>query len=330
MTTPFELGVVQAARLTDEGLARLRDDLWPGGRIVAVERMFGGLGSTTHRVEAVTADGTPETVVLRGHLHEVGATERVCRREAATLRALEEVSGPAPRLRWSDPGGEVFGRPALATTLAPGRTLVAEWTPGDVEPLARVLAAVHALPVEAFGHLRRPPDVAAEVEPYLAPEHRDPGDPFVDVDLLCATVRRGTARSVRPRPVLVHEDFHPGNVLWDGHTATVIDWVAPYVGHPGRDVGYCRYDLTLACGPEVAGAFTDAYAVAAGGVPQDLWLWDLVAVASSLPTPAGWLRAFHEHGRLDLTAEGFEASGRAFFHAALDRAPAGTASRCGT
>lgn len=118
--------------------------------------------------------------------------------------------------------------------------------------------------------------------------------------------------------MLVHGDYHPGNVLSDGERVTVVDWTWACLGDPARDLAYCRYDLTLANGPELAEAFTAAY-VDAGGPGRPSPGWDLVAVASSLPTPASWLRGFHELGRVDLDAAMFEARGRAFLQAALAR-----------
>lgn len=179
------------------------------------------------------------------------------------------------------------------------------------------MATVHALPVDAFGHLGSPVGLAAQVQRALPTRARVLSG-FVETGPLWSAVDAWVAGSAAAGPTLVHGDFHPGNVLADGRCATVVDWTWATVGDPGGDLGYCRYDLALAYGPDVATAFTTAY-LDAGGPARPSAGWDLVAVASSLPTPAGWLRAFTEHGRDDCTAAGFESAGRAFLRDALAR-----------
>ncbi|MBW3620797.1 MAG: phosphotransferase [Actinobacteria bacterium] len=213
----------QARPLPPEGVAAVVGAIWPGGVLTAVERLVGGLGAATHRLDVVTADGTPDAVVLRSFLAAYGDGPAVAEREHTTLTALTAAGAAAPAPRWLDASGAVLGRPALAMTVAPGRPVVSD----------------------------RSPDVVA-------------------------------------------------------------------LGDPARDLAYCRYDLALGTGQAAADGFTAAY-LAAGGVARPSPYWDLVAVASSLPTPAQWLRAFVEFGRDDCSAERFEAAGRAFLADALGR-----------
>lgn len=306
----------QARPLPADGLAEVVAAIWPGGAATSVERLRGGLGAAMHRVEATTADGRPDAVVLRLFLAAYDDGPEVAAREHLTLARLAALGAPVPEPRWVDASGAVLGRPALAMEVVPGRPMVGDREP-DVVALASALVAVHALTVRTLDHLPGPGTLAEQVTEAL-PMGRRVHDGFVDTDPLWAAIDRWIEATPPGGPALVHGDFHPGNVLTDGRSVTVVDWTWASVGDPGRDLAYCRYDLALAYGPEVAAAFTEAY-VAAGGPATPSAGWDLVAVASSLPSPAGWLRAFLEQGRDDCTAAGFEAAGRTFLADALAR-----------
>jgi hypothetical protein len=84
----------------------------------------------------------------------------------------------------------------------------------------------------------RPPALAAAIaETFernadtLAPEVRARLAPFV------ATLERRLAEAAAcgPPETLVHGDFHPGNLRWDGAALTLLDWGDAGVGHPMLD-----------------------------------------------------------------------------------------------
>lgn len=71
---------------------------------------------------------------------------------------------------------------------------------------------------------------------------------------------RAAEISLAPAPclpaVLVHRDFHPGNVLWRrGTVAGVVDWHAACTGPAVADVAHCRVNL-LTFGVDAAQRFT--------------------------------------------------------------------------
>ncbi len=306
----------QARPLPADGLRVLGEALWPGGAVTSVERIRGGLGAAMHRVEGRTGDGRIDVVAVRLCLAAYGDGADVALREHTTLTRLTALGAPVPAPRWLDDTGAVLGRPALAMDVVPGHALVADREP-DLVALARALAALHTLPVDTLDHLPAPPGLGEQVAEAL-PMGERVHEGHVDTGRLWTAIDRWIATTSPAMPTLVHGDFHPGNVLADDRRLTVVDWTWASVGDPGRDLGYCRHDLTLAYGPEAAAAFTVAY-VDAGGPAAPSAGWDLAAVASSLPTPADWLRGFTEHGRTDCTAASFEAAGRAFLADALAR-----------
>jgi hypothetical protein len=113
--------------------------------------------------------------------------------------------------------------------------------------------------------------------------------------------------------VLVHRDFHPGNVLWQrGAVTGVVDWQAACTGPAVADVGHCRINL-LTAGTDAAVRFTAWWQHAAGTAyhpwadvvtiigflddlrdgwgPERLLVEDMLARAvAELGGQAGWLR----------------------------------------
>jgi aminoglycoside phosphotransferase (APT) family kinase protein len=56
-----------------------------------------------------------------------------------------------------------------------------------------------------------------------------------------------------PERVLIHRDYHPGNVLWrSGRVSGVVDWQAASVGPPSVDIAWCRLNVIGRFGREAA------------------------------------------------------------------------------
>jgi len=218
--------------------------------VVATRALRGGMYSAVHRLLVASAAGQT-SVVLRRHVRpEVLAAEPgLPDREAATLRYLEGVDLPTPRLLGLDRTGEEAGVPALLMSHLGGRV---DWWPEDearwLRRLAAVLPAIHAVRVPGPGLL---PDFA----PYRQ-AHDDP-PPWAERP---AVWERALEIAGGPTPdlprVLVHRDFHPGNVLWRrGAVSGVVDWQVTSVGPGDVDVGHCRVNL-LTRSSEAAARFT--------------------------------------------------------------------------
>jgi aminoglycoside phosphotransferase (APT) family kinase protein len=120
--------------------------------------------------------------------------------------------------------------------------------------------------------------------------------------------------------VLTHYDFWSGNVVReDDRVSGIVDWSGGSLGPRGSDVGWCRLDLYLLHGEDVAHAFVDLYAAAFGEALYDLALWDLWAAARSVHVQT-WVPNYRGLGRGDLTARVLRARHRAWTERSLARA----------
>jgi len=83
-------------------------------------------------------------------------------------------------------------------------------------------------------------------------------------DLVVEPLRRFARKTIDLPAVLLHSDFHPGNVLWRyGRVSGVVDWPGACSGPAAADVGHCRINL-LTMGAEVASRFTVRWEQLAG------------------------------------------------------------------
>lgn len=279
----------------------------PRRSVLGVSRMNGGLGAVLHRIELVPEPGQPDAFVLRRIMPEWGETSDHLLREATTVDRLDRLSDiPVPSVHWSDPGGGVFGRPAMLMEFVPGHCLVADLdTPHACTVLAEALARIHGAPVD-MDHLPSFESIAEH--PQILGVNASPSE-IVDADRLRnaleASIPGGTIR-----PSLVHGDFHGGNVLWDGTQVTaVLDWPLATRASRWWDEAYAHMDTWLAHGEASAAKFRTTYRELTGDTPgpERQRFWDLTALVRALPSPGEWLDSYRHAGATSLTRETLEA-----------------------
>jgi aminoglycoside phosphotransferase (APT) family kinase protein len=96
-------------------------------------------------------------------------------------------------------------------------------------------------------------------------------------------------RQEAERPVLLHGDFWPGNILWrDGRLVAVIDWEDAMIGDPLADLGNTRLELLWAFGSEAVDRFTHLYHAATAVDLADLPHWDIRAATDAREQLAHW------------------------------------------
>ena len=172
--------------------------------------------------------------------------------------------------------------PSTVETVVPGTT---NWpAPSTVERLRAVgagLARVHAVAMGPQEHLPfRPRPIAVDDFAADRRTNRMPTTP-----LLQAADELVTAYGVPPgRPVYVHGDVWPGNLVWKGDAiAALIDWKTAGVGAPGVDLSELRKQVAITFGPEAPAHVLDGWQRATGTTANDVAYWDAVA-ALNTPT----------------------------------------------
>ena len=266
----------QRRRPSAEALAWVERTLGGRARIVACDRLTGGLTAAVHRL-TTEHDGTRQVVVLRQYeqppaddpAERAGLADRVLR-EARVLDAAAAAGLPAPAsLARSATGDDAGGHPSILMTHLDGQVSLSPEDPDRwLEQIAVAAATVHAAPVAA-------PPFASWLEPARLTAPASSARPE-----LWRTLRE-VLRDPHGSPdrCFIHGDFQHFNFLWTrGRLTGVVDWGAASTGPPDLDVGHCQLNLAVLFARDRAERFRLAYEAAAGRRVNP-W-WELHALAS--------------------------------------------------
>lgn len=250
------------------------------GRMEAT-RMKGSTSSSIYLIRSGEGAATGEVrFVLRVLDNQAWLAQEpdLAAHEAAALELAQAADLRAPRPIAFTPQDTGFGGPAVLMTFLEGvvdlrpRRLAA-W----LDALASELAAIHRTSAAAFPwRFRSWVDRSALAPPAWSSDPRaweraielwlGPPPPF--------------------RPVFLHRDYHPTNLLWErGAITGTVDWIDACAGPAGVDVAHCRTNLALMFGPAAADRFLAAYMRAAGGFDFHPY-WEVDSLLNScLPEP---------------------------------------------
>lgn len=270
-----------------------------GGRVTRVWRLEGGVQAETHAVDLTCPDGAIRPLVVRRfRIHDAASA----RSEAANLLRLAGSGLPVAEMVGADPEAEETDLPAtLQTRLEGVANLDPEFALARLDQLGAVLARLHDLPlplVAGFSDKSPLMRKAFSEDPPLVVA-AEPGGLA-----LWERARAVSLKSNLETPVLLHGDFHIGNVIWqEGQLAGVVDWSSASLGPAAKDVSYCRMDLALVFGGDAPDRFLAGYVEAAKRRLPDLALWDAYMASVALTEATQWLPGWWGLGRVDLTAE---------------------------
>jgi aminoglycoside phosphotransferase (APT) family kinase protein len=278
-----------------ETITALLDVIAPGSAPLDIEPLPGSFSNSTHFVDVRYPNDYVFRIVVRRYaiFGDYDRGEKA-RREFRTLKLLKTNGIPVPQPLYLDDKGKLLGTPGIVTRYVSGETMMPPANP-PADPLswARALATmlmrIHSVfcdsaaqsflldaNAEATWFAR-----SAAVPDYMA-THPDGA-------LVWQTVR-DRLPGLRPAsPALVHIDYWPGNILWDGERITAVaDWEEAAYGDPGIDVAYCRMQLALDGMGQAADEFLAVYEADMGPV-ANLAFWELAAAARPMFDPVGWV-----------------------------------------
>lgn len=230
-----------------------------GAAVVGTARLQGASSAAIHRVDL--SDGRRVVVrryVWRGFLD---AEPDAPGREADALRFAHRHELPVPEVIAADTTGDDVGDgvPLLLMAYVRGQPR------RDPDPyrLAEAAAAVHAVDAEDFGH---------DYFRWFEDETTTPPHRSVRPHLWEHAIELWRSAMPSYDAVLVHRDFHPGNVLWSRQRMTgVVDWANACRGPAGCDLATCWSNLVDWAGRDAADAFLRCYASITGDELHPFW-----------------------------------------------------------
>ena len=262
------------------GWRRLAESLGSGHPPAAPKRLTGGLECETYLV-ILDADHLIVKVFTKDGSH---AAE-----EFDNLNIVAEADVPTPDPLHLDDTGEWFGVPAIVMSALPGRpdlhpADIGRWVRGAAEGLAAI-------------HDADPENARAVSVPRWQrwhPTFDNLGDQAAVVE---AVLARLYERADDYPKVLSHDDYNPGNVLFnDGDLSGIVDWADVTVEPAQAAVAQYRHLLAIHPGRDSPDRFLAEYLAASSRQLADLPLWDVLYGLRGLRPVDHWVRAYDGFG----------------------------------
>ncbi len=262
----------------------LAERVLPGARILHARRLTGGVSADVHALTLADADGYQCTVVVRQHAAAEWKQDHrhLLEREYALMQTLYLAGVPVPQPILLDTSGELLPEPVMVTAFVDGTSQVtADALNTSLDAMADMLLQLHRLPADILPELPARMDPLPELFQYL------PDRP------ICRDLRKyldGCDNSAfRGRPVLLHGDFWPENLLWrDGRLVAILDWEDAALGDPLSDVAGSRLELLWRYGRSAMDRFTRVYARQQALDSRRLALWEIYVASAAAHFMGAW------------------------------------------
>lgn len=298
--------VTQQSPASRDQAARLIRAYRPDWRLTAIRQLAGAMSARISAIEAAGPNGKRQLLVLRQYgPANLRSDPHSAQTEFRLLSLLCAAGLPVPRPLLADESGSIVPGPCLLQEFIDGERID---NPPDLADfagrLAATLAAIHDVAI-----------ARADV-PFLADVHDDvsrrlgTGSPrpteVAQAKAVRATLARHWPPARRNRPVVLHGDYWPGNVLWrDNEIVGVVDWEDALFGDPLADVSIARLEIAWLHGAAAMDLLTSRYLALRPGVDVTaLAVWDLRAALRACAFPLqDWglpadqvaaMRAIHE------------------------------------
>lgn len=240
-------------------------------RHLGIVRMQGATSSSVFLIQCVSGT-TSRRYVLRVLDNEEWLAEEpdLAAHEAAALEEARRAGLRAPNPVAYSSVDAGFGAPVVLMSFLEGRIVL---RPADfqawLDGLAGQLASIHRHTADTFQwRYRSWVDESALTPPAWTTIPR----------VWERAIERVLGTAPDARPVFIHRDYHPANVLWhNGAVSGVVDWINACRGPAQVDVAHCRINLAQMFGPAAATQFLDAYTRLADEFEHSPY-WDVEAI----------------------------------------------------
>ncbi len=312
-----------AASNNDPKYRQLVEKIIPHCRLLRTWALTGGISAQMTALEIEHPDGqTQKLVVRRPGVDTLRFNPHAAEDEFKLLQIIQSLGLTAPLPVAIDSSCSIFSTPILVTGYVAGEM---EFSPADPQNFA-VQMAVHLAKIYSVAGVRadlsflprQPGDLSAIIG--QRPLKSNPA--FNEGPIRDTLERAWPDRKPNP-PALLHGDYWPGNILWQGQRlAAVIDWEDASTGDPLSDLAIARLDMLWIIGRDAMYAFTRHYQSSMALEYANLPYWDLCAALRLARLAgadlAGWAAYFHPYGRRDITPSSIREQYHFFVQQALD------------
>lgn len=250
-------------------------------RLLRFWQLEGGVSARITVLEIECADGQTQKLLMRQHGEiDLKRNPNIAADEYKLLSMLHSAGLRVPEPFFVDPSGEIFPTPYIVIEFIDGKTESnPSSNPSNISKFSQMasdLVAIHEID-SSKADLSFLPDKAQAITRKLS----------VRPALLDESLQEGRVRDALEKawpfpqlnePVLLHGDFHLGNILWkDNEITAIIDWEDAEIGDPFADVANCRLELLWTFGTDAMREFTNRYQSLTTFDFSTLPYWDLIA-----------------------------------------------------
>jgi aminoglycoside phosphotransferase (APT) family kinase protein len=271
--------VTQPSPPSHEQIAELLRAARPDWRLIRARPLPGATSARVSAIEAETSEGHRATLVLRQYgPANLRSDPHAALTEYRLLQLLAEAGQPVPRPYLADESCAVLPGPFLLQELIDGERMD---DPADLTDftgqLAAALAAVHDCGI-ARAEVAFLADVRDDFARKMGTKSPPPDEYLRQAEVLAALAARWPPVPVN-RPVVLHGDYWPGNVLFrDGRLVGIVDWEDALFGDPLADLAITRLEISWFFGTAAMDRLTGQYLALRPDVDTaTLPLWDLRA-----------------------------------------------------
>lgn len=268
----------------DHQFQRLIHRINPQSRLLRTWQLTGGVSAEVTALEIEDVDGQRQKLLARRHgAIDLSHNPHIARDEFRLLQVAHAHGLIAPKPYYVDEQCDIFPTPVI----------IIEYIEGDTHFAPANLAGYL---LQAATQLARIHSVASSPElAFLPAQGRGFGSRPATLDASLSEGRiRDTLESAVPashlnRPVLLHGDYWPGNLLWNnGQLVAVIDWEDAKRGDPLADVANARLEFLFAFGIDAMNDFTSQYQSMTSIDFANLPYWDLCAALGPCSRISTW------------------------------------------
>jgi aminoglycoside phosphotransferase (APT) family kinase protein len=270
---------------------RLTQAAIPGGHLVHVWPLEGGVSAHVTAMEVAGPDGVTHNLVVREH----GKLDRksnphIARDEYRLLKLLTEQELAVPAPIYLDPDSEFFDNPCLVLNFVTGD---ANFAPGDLAgylmQMAGHLSLIHKLDCASHDLSFLPSIVDLGTRLIAAKGGNGVAAPIDNLKDILENLDGNWPPAQMNDDVLLHRDFWPGNLVCEGDRIVgVIDWEDAHIGDPLADLANSRMEVLWAFGRDAMTTFTEHYIRNSKPDVTALPYWDLNAALRHAGAFAGW------------------------------------------
>ena len=248
---------------------------------------------------ARSQNGEPvhDELVLR--LYRGSGPLEKAQKEYSLMTEITRFGIATPRVDALVTDRSILGHPFIVMEHVQGGTLElkikADGASHWIKPMMEVLARIHTVPwVELIPNPEEPIPMQNEPLAYVGGllDEMDrvvEGYGLDDFDPTMRWLREREALGSSRQPALIHNDYHPENILVRGNSLLVIDWSFAAIGDFRMDLAWSVLLFNVMTGGDYRAAMLDSYAQAIGSKVENFEFFEALKFAMRMVTIGTWL-----------------------------------------